>query len=642
MDKYGFFRATAAFPTVKVADTAYNTAAIISLIDEAEAAGSELIVLPELCITGYTCGDLFSQRLLLESARDRLVEIARHTEGKRLMAIVGLPLVFEGKLYNCAAACASGKVVAIVPKQHLPNYNEFYEQRWFASGFDKSGTVDIAGEKVPFGMTVVRHRGVGIGIEICEDMWVPNPQSIALTAAGADVIANLSATDELIAKHDYLLSLISSRSATLRCGYVYSSAGPGESSTDAVYAGNAIIADDGRILATSPRFTEKAQMVTADIDIEILRHDRRHFGTYHDHTRYTFAQDVAAPTADAEPEETRLPLLRPIAKHPFVPADGPKLDERCREVTSIQTAGFVQRLRATGCKAITVGISGGLDSTLALLIAVKAFDKLGIDRRNIHAITMPGFGTTKRTHTNAHTIMERLGVTLQEIPIGPAVRQHFQDIGQDPEVHDTTYENCQARERTQILMDYANKVGAMVLGTGDLSELALGWCTYNADHMSMYNVNVSVPKTLVRHLVAWIASHEDDKALRDALHDIIDTPVSPELTPADANGNIAQKTEDLVGPYELHDFFLYQMMRYGMPPRKIYFLAREIFADDYDADVIKHWLRTFYRRFFTQQFKRSCLPDGPKTGSISISPRADWRMPSDASSALWLAEIDSL
>lgn len=643
MDRFGFYRVSAAFPLVKVADVKYNEEQTLASVRDAVSRGCELLVLPELGLTGYTCGDLFHQQLMLTAAEVALARVAEATAGTRLMAIVGVPLMHQGRLYNCAAACANGEVKAVVPKSYLPNYNEFYEKRWFASGKNvRCEDICICGESVPFGTDVMlRHGGASVGIEICEDLWVPAPPSNRIALAGADVIANLSATDELIGKHDYLRSLVSGQSARLRCVYAYASAGAGESSTDAVYAGNALIAEDGRMLCESPRFSESAQAVTADVDLGMIRADRRHIDTYYenDDEQLGFCTvDTCVPADDAE----RQLEYRTVKRHPFVPSAGPMLDDRCREVTSIQTAGLVQRLRATGCRHLTVGISGGLDSTLALLISVKAFDALGLDRKGIYAITMPGFGTTHRTHTNAHTIMQRLGVTAVEIPIADAVRQHFHDIRQDENVHDVTYENCQARERTQILMDYGNRVGAMVLGTGDLSELALGWCTYNADHISMYSVNTSVPKTLVRHLVEWIACREEDAELRDALMDIVNTPVSPELIPADKNGNISQKTEDLVGPYELHDFFLYYTMRYGFTPRKVFMLAMTAFAGTYDADVVRHWLRTFYRRFFAQQFKRSCLPDGPKTGSVSISPRADWRMPSDACSRIWLDEVDAI
>lgn len=644
MNKFGFFRVSAAFPTVKIGRTDYNGEQCRTLARRAIEAGSRVLVLPELSVSAYTCGDLFGQSLLIERCAEELVRLASVTAASKLLLFAGAPLIADGRLYNCAVAMAGGRIVGVVPKSYLPNYSEFYEKRKFASGRNiRRHSISICGEEYPFGIDLIfRHCGVNIGAEICEDLWVPMPPSTDLCLAGAEVIVNLSATDELIGKHDYLLSLLRGQSARCRCAYAYSSAGPGESSTDAVYAGNAIICEDGSILAESPRFSEREQMVTADIDIDRLRADRRLADTYYEPTERigdfrTINTGIAADTV-SEPTH----IMRHINRLPFVPEPGPMLDARCREVTDIQTAGLVQRLRATGCKALTVGVSGGLDSTLALLIAVKAFDTLGLDRKGIHAITMPGFGTTKRTHTNAETIMEQLGVSMVEIPIADAVMQHFADIGQNPDKHDVTYENSQARERTQILMDYGNRVGAMVLGTGDISELALGWCTYNADHMSMYGVNASVPKTLVRHLVAWIASSENDSKLREALLDIVDTPVSPELIPADADGNIAQKTEDLVGPYELHDFFLYYFMRFGYSPAKIYYMAREAFGDEYDETTVKHWLRTFLRRFFAQQFKRSCLPDGPKTGSISISPRADWRMPSDADSAIWLEEVDRL
>ena len=653
MNYMGFFRVTAASPLVRIADLEYNLRQCIDVLKregtcrdlaeecELPRTQSDLIVYPELSLSAYTCGDLFHNEQLLDSTEEYLLRFADETKEYDTLIFIGAPLRRRGQLYNCAVAVCRGRILAVIPKTFLPNYNEFYEKRWFASGAGiEDGSITIGDGEVPFGTDVlVRHKGVLVGAEICEDVWVPMPPAERLARGGADVVVNLSATDELIGKHDYLLDLLRGVSARCRCGYVYASAGPCESSTDALYAGNAIIAEDGRILRQSPRFTLETQTVTADFDISHLRHDRMHFETFYEGERPRFriintgAQDTG--TFRGKP-------LRFIDPHPFVPGEGPRRDERCREVTSIQTGALAQRLRATGCRNLTVGISGGLDSTLALLIACRAFDLLGLPRIGIHAISMPGFGTTKRTHSNAATIMRRLGVSHHEIPIGDAVMQHFHDIGHDPSVHDVTYENSQARERTQILMDFANRVGGMVLGTGDLSELALGWCTYNADHMSMYGVNCSVPKTLVRHLVAWMANAEEDEELRRALFDIVDTPVSPELLPADDKGDIAQKTEDLVGPYELHDFFLYEMLRYGSSPKKIYRLALHAFAGGYPADVIKHWLKTFIRRFFNQQFKRSCLPDGPKTGSVSLSPRADWRMPSDATSRLWLEEADKL
>lgn len=640
----GFYRVSAAFPIVKIADVECNVTHSIELLAQAQRADSELLVLPELGVSAYTCADLFNQQLLLDKVVAGLGLLAKATNDAHTMVIAGAPIRYRGRLFNCAVAMAFGRIVAVVPKCYLPNYNEFYEKRWFCSGLDvENGQIALADfEHIPFGRNlIINHCGAKIGMEICEDLWVPNPPSTNLCLAGAEIIANLSATDELISKHEYLLSLILLQSARCRCAYVYSSAGPGESSTDCVYAGNAIIAEDGNILCESPRFTEQPCIVTTDIDVQKIRSDRMHFGTFYENlpAQVTVIDTEASAHQEADAHVT---LLRSVNPRPFVPAAGPKLNERCREVTSIQTASLVQRLRSTGCRALTIGISGGLDSTLALLIAVKAFDTLKLPRTGIYALTMPGFGTTGRTHSNALTIMQRLGVTSVEIPIGEAVKGHFHDIGHDPDVKDVTYENCQARERTQILMDYANRVGGMVLGTGDLSELALGWCTYNADHISMYGVNCSVPKTLVRHLVSWIASAEKDDRLKEALMDIVDTPVSPELLPADADDNIAQKTEDLVGPYELHDFFLYQMIRHGSSPKRIFLLSQKAFEGVYDDSTIRYWLRTFIRRFFSQQFKRSCIPDGPKTGSISLSPRADWRMPSDASSAMWLDEVDKL
>lgn len=641
MNKIGFFRVAAAFTNVKIADTRANLEYIEEVINST-SDDVELLVFPELCITGYTCGDLFHMQTLLDNVEKTLSKLADATQGRKLLLFVGAPLLKDGRLYNCAIAISDGRIQGVVPKIHLPNYNEFYEKRWFSSGVSVEGDlIEIDGVEYPFGCDLLfSHRGATIGAELCEDLWVPIPPSAQLTQAGADIIVNLSATDELYGKHNYLLNLLRSTSARYRCAYVYSSAGYGESSTDAVFAGNAIIVEDGSILKKSPRFSYNSETVVSDIDLERIRHDRMHFETYHCQNHKAKMRIVKTGIANRDNQNTD--IIRNVNPHPFVPPMGAALDECCQEVTSIQTAGLVQRLKSTNCKALTIGVSGGLDSTLALLVAVKAFDTLGLPRTGIHAISMPGFGTTKRTRNNASTIMSRLGVSHCEICINDSVMQHFKDIGHDPSVQNVTYENSQARERTQILMDYANRIGGMVLGTGDLSELALGWCTYNADHMSMYGVNSSVPKTLVRHLVTWIAEREKDVALRDALLDIVDTPVSPELIPADENGNIAQKTEDLVGPYELHDFYLYNMLRFGFSPTKIYCLAQKAFADKYDNGTLKHWLRTFIRRFFNQQFKRSCLPDGPKIGNISISPRADWRMPSDATSALWLAEVDDL
>lgn len=638
-----YLRSAAACPVVALGDPITNAERIISMAEEASAKGVRILVTPELSISGYSCADLFGQDFLLDSCLDALETTAKRTAPLPIAIVAGAPIRYRHALYNCAVVIAGGQIHGIVPKAHLPNYSEFYERRWFRSGIDlpADASVRIGNRDIPMGLNLLFNIGNAVlGVEICEDLWVPNPPSGHLCQNGADVIANLSATDENIGKHSYLLSLIKQQSARCRSGYIYASAGRGESSTDLVFSGNGIIAEDGTLLAESPRFSLDPTLTIADIDIERLRHDRQRVGTYHESV-------IEAPQpniidlhllASQEPADLR----RRVDRLPFVPDDVTRRDESCGEIISIQTWGLMQRLSATRCKCLVIGISGGLDSTLALLVAVKAFDDLGFSRSGIIGVTMPGFGTTTRTHSNAVELMKLLGVTSMEIPIGPSVKQHFKDIGQSQEVHDATYENGQARERTQILMDLANKHGGMVLGTGDLSELALGWCTYNGDHMSMYAVNSSIPKTLVRHLVEWFASHApEDEAL--VLRDIIDTPISPELIPAaDGRDDIEQKTEDLVGPYELHDFFLYHTLRHGSKPAKILRLAEKAFDGDYDRATLLKWLRNFYRRFFSQQFKRSCMPDGPKVGSVCLSPRGDWRMPSDATAKLWLDEVDKL
>lgn len=640
MTNYGYIRVCAGVPQVRVADVDYNRSQTESMVKDAAAAGASILVLPELGITGYTCGDLFEQPLLIESAERAVVELAAATSSLPVLFAVGCPVDKAGRRYNCAVVIYCGQILGIIPKTHIPNYGEFYERRWFESGEGCfSDSVMFGGLAVSFGTDLIfAIEGVKVGVEICEDLWVPNPPSVALTGGGADIILNLSASDELIGKHDYLRSLISQQSARCRCVYAYASAGWGESSTDLVFAGNAIIGEDGALTEPSERFTAGSLMICRDVDIEKLRNDRSRFSTYYDrgeqkmcfHTVEGYEGVAGWNTVMPEPEVDQLP---------FVPRDDRKLSEHCEEIINIQARGLMQRLHAIHCDKAVIGISGGLDSTLALLVTVRAFDRLGLDRKGIVGITMPGMATTSRTHNNAVGLMEALGVTSLEIPIGKAVAQHFSDIGQDPRNFNVTYENSQARERTQILMDYANKINAIVVGTGDLSELALGWCTYNGDHMSMYSVNSSVPKTLVKHLVKWFASEFDDKA-SSILLDIVDTPISPELVPSEEKDTISQKTEDLVGPYELHDFFIYHMLRNSFSPRKIFWLARIAFKGRYDDKVLLKWLRNFYRRFFNQQFKRSCMPDGPKVGSVCLSPRGDWRMPSDASSALWLAEVD--
>lgn len=642
--KYGFVKVAAAVPAVKVADCLFNAEQTEKLIFRADEQGVEVIVFPELNLTGYSCGDLFGQNLLLEEAEMALVQLLNNTRGIEIISIIGMPLVVEGTLLNCAVVIQKGKILGAVPKTYLPNYKEFYEQRWFASAstHGQDTVVRICGQSVPVSRNLLFDMtGMCFGIELCEDVWATVPPSSLLTLKGAEVVFNMSASTENIGKHNYLCALLSQQSARCLSGYVYASAGFGESTTDVVYGGNALIYENGKLLAASERFSFEEQLVISEIDVEHLRSERLVNTTYAAGVR----EYAAVPVKHVATElcsGKELVLTRKVDAHPFVPAGGRLRDERCEEIFSIQVAGLAKRLVHTSWKTVVVGISGGLDSTLALLVCVKTFDKLGLPREGIVGITMPGFGTTDRTYRNALDLMTSLGVTQREISIKEACIQHFKDIGQDPEKHDVTYENGQARERTQILMDYANKIGALVIGTGDLSELALGWATYNGDHMSMYGVNASIPKTLVRYLVTWVAESGVDEQSRLTLLDIVDTPISPELIPADEHGNIKQKTEDLVGPYELHDFFLYHFLRYGSRPTKIYYLARIAFEGVHDEETIKKWLTTFFRRFFSQQFKRSCLPDGPKVGSVSLSPRGDWRMPSDASVALWLRECDYL
>ena len=637
----GFITVAAAIPQVKVADCIFNTQQIESMIAQAEGKGVEVIVFPELCITGYTCQDLFRQRALLEQTETAVMMLLDFTRKLDVITIVGLPVIVGDLLLNCAAVIQKGDLLALIPKTYLPNYSEFYEKRWFASSQDLHPTeIRFAGTRI----TVTREPqlirtcdGAILGIEICEDVWAPIPTSSILTLKGADIICNLSATDECIGKHDYLCQLLSQQSARSMSGYVYSSCGFGESTTDVVYSGNALVYENGRLLARSKRFEMEPQLVISEIDVEFLRGERRVNTTFATSMRQYIGKEALRVIIDRTSDKP-VELTRKYDAHPFVP-QGSMLDERCEEIFSIQVAGLAKRLIHTHAQTAVVGISGGLDSTLALLVCVRCFDKLQRDRKDIVGITMPGFGTTDRTYNNAINLMKRLGVTIREISIKDACLQHFKDIGHDVNNHDVTYENAQARERTQILMDVANQMNGLVIGTGDLSELALGWATYNGDQMSMYGVNASIPKTLVIHLVKWVALHDVDVLSKTTLLDIVDTPISPELIPADEQGNIKQKTEDLVGPYELHDFFLFYFMRCGFSPAKIFMLAQHCFAGTYDDDTIRKWLQTFCRRFFNQQYKRSCLPDGPKVGSISISPRGDWRMPSDASSASWLQEL---
>ena len=635
---YGFVKVAAAVPRVHVADCKFNAGQIEKEIIIADGKGVQIIVFPELCITGYTCGDLFAQQLLLEEAEMALMQVLNTTRQLDIISILGMPVVCEGALLNAAVVLQKGRVLGVVPKTYLPNYKEFYEMRWFVSASAVSArTVRLCGQVVPLGANLLFETSdTTFGIELCEDVWAPVPPSSALALQGAEIIFNLSADDEAIGKHAYLRSLLSQQSARCLAGYVFSSCGFGESTTDVVFAGNALIYENGTLLASGERFSLEEQLVVSEIDVEFLRSERR-VNTTFAACRRQVASDPAVRVSADFGGTRELSLTRTYAPHPFVP-EGPKLNERCEEIFSIQVGGLAQRLTHTQARSAVVGISGGLDSTLALLVCVKTFDKLGWPRTGIIGVTMPGFGTTDRTYTNALHLMTSLGVTVREVSIRKACLQHFEDIGHDPAVHDVVYENSQARERTQILMDIANQTGGLVIGTGDLSELALGWATYNGDHMSMYGVNASVPKTLVKHLVKWVAENDVDDSSRRTLLDIVDTPISPELIPADADGRISQITEDLVGPYELHDFFLYHFLRGGFRPSKIAFLAVRTFKDVYDEENIRKWLHTFLRRFFNQQFKRSCLPDGPKVGSVSLSPRGDWRMPSDASSEAWLAE----
>ena len=695
---FGFVRVAAVVPRVKVADVNANVAEICRLAEDAERQEVSIAVFPELSVTGYTCADIFGQQLLIGKAEEGIKQLKSFSRGKKLTMVVGVPVRVDGNLYNCAAVIHNGKLSGLVPKIHLPGYNEFYESRWFSSGADflydteratapvyddaKNCSSPAAGAEIIYAgakVNVFPNLLFNVGrstfaIEICEDLWTPVPPSSHHALAGADIILNLSASNEVLMKHKYRHELIGQQSARTVSAYVYSSCGYGESTQDLVFSGSSMIYENGSLLAESERFMMEGNLIAADIDTEKLAILRQKQNTYHtvspDGTRD--GQDarryVKINVCDGCQTDFEKCLKRHVEPHPFVPGFNVSIDRdsseeevlkkmaaisernaRCREITDIQVMGLATRLAHINCKTAVIGISGGLDSTLALLVAVLAFDKLGWDRKRIIGITMPGFGTTVRTKSNAQDLMETLGVTVREIPIGKAVAQHFADIGQDPNVTDVTYENSQARERTQILMDVANKEGGIVIGTGDLSELALGWATYNGDHISMYGVNASIPKTLVKYLVGWAADNHFNencsnaqRSVREILLDIIDTPISPELKPADNNGEIAQKTEDLVGPYELHDFFLYNMFRFGYAPSKIYFLARKAFVGVYDDAVILKWLKTFISRFFGQQFKRSCLPDGPKVGSVSLSPRGDWRMPSDAWKTMFLKDLENI
>lgn len=642
MMNYGYIKVASAIPSVKVGDCQFNLQEIEQMIARAEGQGVEVIVFPELSITGYTCQDLFRQQLLLDVAEQSVLMLLDFTRQLDIIVIVGAPVQVGMILLNCAVVIQKGEILAIIPKTYLPNYSEFYEKRWFASSQDLHPTeILYAGSKtmVTAQPTIFRtYTGATFGVELCEDVWAPEPPSTFLTLAGADIIFNLSASDELIGKHAYLQQLLSQQSARTMSGYVYSGSGFGESTQDVVYGGNALIYENGKCIAESERFSFEPQMVVSQIDYEKLRAERRNNTTFVNAQRRVEQGNVRFIDCHSISQDD-FTLMRNISPTPFIPEQENMMDA-CEEIFNIQIAGLAKRLVHTNCRTVVVGISGGLDSTLALLVCVRTFDKLKLPRTGIIGVTMPGFGTTDRTYTNAMALMKSLGVTIKEVSIKKSCIQHFEDIEHDISVHDVTYENGQARERTQILMDLSNKYNGMVIGTGDLSELALGWATYNGDHMSMYGVNVSIPKTLICYLVQYVAESGIDADSRATLTDIIDTPISPELIPADEQGNIAQKTEDLVGPYILHDFFLYYMLRCGFRPSKIYMLACHAFMGEFDEETIKKWLRVFLRRFFAQQFKRSCLPDGPKVGSVSLSPRGDWRMPSDACSTLWVKEVD--
>lgn len=635
--KQGFVKVAAATPDIRVADVAYNTEKICEAIEAAYESHAKIVVFPELCVTGYTCSDLFLQDVLLEATKKALFRIAEYTKGKDMLVFVGAPLMQDGKLYNVAAAMNCGEILGFTTKTFLPNYGEFYEMRQFTPGPETARYILFEGQNIPFGPQILfqatKMENLIVSAEICEDVWSPIPPSIRAALEGATVIVNCSASDETIGKDSYRRELIQGQSARLIAGYIYANAGEGESTTDLVFGGHNIIAENGAILKEAKRFVN--HIIYSEIDIQRLIGERRKNTTF----QTSGHRDLIRVPFYIEMEKTE--LTRTFPQRPFVPSNDRERARRCEEILTIQAMGLKKRLAHTHAKTAVVGISGGLDSTLALVVTAKAFDMLGRDKKDIIAITMPCFGTTDRTYQNACKMSEQLGVTLQEVPIADAVHIHFRDIGHNPEDHSVTYENCQARERTQVLMDIANKSGGMVIGTGDMSELALGWATYNGDHMSMYGVNASVPKTLVRHLVKYAADETTDNALQQVLYDVLDTPVSPELLPP-KDGNIAQKTEDLVGPYELHDFFLYYMMRFGFEPSKIYRLADRTFDGKYDSVTILKWLETFCRRFFGQQFKRSCLPDGPKVGTVALSPRGDWRMPSDACVAAWLKDLGNI
>lgn len=643
----GFARVAAVTPQLRVADVAFNTQAIIAALEQAAARGCRLALFPELCLTGYSCADLFYQALLLREARAALRPIAEAADRAGIAAVVGLPLEVDGRLYNCAAFLCGGRVIGVAPKAFLPTTGEYYEERWFSAAQQATRrSVLMDGAETPFGTDLLFEAanlpGCVIGIEICEELWTVNPPSGGMALAGVTVLLNPSASDELLGKADYRRDLVRQQSARCLAAYVYAAAGPGESTTDVVFGGHSMIAENGALLAEAERFRFDTQIIMADVDVQRLAAERLRNSSFSAaggaHGYRVLSFDLPDPLAGAELPD----LLRPLAQTPFVPADLAQRARHCREIFNIQSTGLAKRLRHTGVRTVTLGISGGLDSTLALLVTIKAFDTLGLARAGIVAVTMPGFGTTARTRDNAQRLAEQLGVTLRVIPITDVVRQHFRDIGHDENSHDVTYENAQARERTQILMDLANKLGGFVVGTGDLSELALGWATFNGDHMSMYHVNAGVPKTLVRYLIEWAADAEFSGETSAILRDIIAMPITPELLPLGKGGALRQETEATIGPYLLHDFFLFHTARYGFGPRKVFYLARRAFDGVCAPAEILRWMKVFYARFFSQQFKRSAMPDGPKVGTVALSPRGDWRMPSDASSALWMAELEAV
>jgi len=642
-DNYGFVRVAAAVPRLKVADCKYNSENIIKMINDADKLDIQFIVFPELSVTAYTCGDLFHQQLLLKQAAIRLGEILSGTRESDIVAIVGMPLMTDNQLFNCAVAMQKGRIIGVVPKEYIPGYSEFYEERWFAPGSNSFSTmINLCGQEVPFGLDLLFEceddKRLCFGIEICEDLWVPIPPSSHQAIAGATLLVNLSASNEVVGKYSYRKELVKQQSGRCIAGYIMASSGVDESTTDVVFSGHAIIAENGGLLAESERFKRQGNLIFADIDIDRLINSRLKNTSFMNAAANKKFRRIGFKLKKINLKK----VSRYVDPHPFVPSNEAIRNNRCSEIFAIQTAGLAKRLEHTAMKHAVLGISGGLDSTMALLVTVKTFDLLNLPRENILAITMPGFGTTDVTYNNALKLINSMKVSYREINIKDACLKHFEDIGHDPDVHDTTYENVQARERTQILMDIANKIGGLVVGTGDLSEIALGWSTYNGDHMSMYSVNCGVPKTLIKYLVTWVAENESDDETKKVLFDIVNTPITPELLPPDAKGRIKQKTEDIIGPYELHDFFLYHMVRYGASPKKILFLANQAFQDNYSDETIAKWLGVFCKRFFSQQFKRSCMPDGPKVGTISLSPRGDWRMPSDAQVRLWLEELKEI